>query len=346
MIVQPTAYATQPQVAEPTLFEQGKIIAWVGEQPIQVGDVMPMVEQTLAPYLAKMEPQVLEAQREQIEQQKQGLMKKALESAIESKLLYQDFLRAVPADKRDEILPRITSRVGEQFTEKELPEAMKKAEVDSPAALDAKLRNFGSSLEQQKRLFVERVLGQSGLGEKIDYKPEITHQAMLDNYWENIQDYEFPAKVRWEKVTVKHASFATKEQAWAALGDMGNEVLRGAPLSAVAKRHSQGVDAADGGYHDWTSKGSLASDVLNEAIFSLPVGRLSERMEDDQGFHIVRVVERTEPGRTPFTEAQVEIKEKLRRTRIRAQVTDYVEKLKNEIHVWTVFDDESGSEDG
>ncbi len=342
MMTQPTAYATQPQVPQPTLFELGQIIAWVGEQPIQVGDVMPMVEQTLAPYLEKIEPHVLEMQREQIERQKKELLKKALESAIESKLLYQDFLRAVPADKKDEVLPRITSRVDEQFTEKELPKAMEKAEVDSPAALDAKLRTYGSSLEQQKRLFGERLLGQSGLSEKIDYEPEITHQEMLDDYWENIQEYEFPAKVRWEKVTVKFANFATKEQAWAALGDMGNEILRGAPLSAVAKRGSQGVDAVDGGYHDWTSKGSLASDVLNEAIFSLPVGKLSERMEDDQGFHIVRVIERTEPGRTPFTEAQVEIKEKLRKAKVRSQVTEYVEKLKSEIYVWTVFDDEPG----
>jgi hypothetical protein len=317
-----------------------QIIAWVGEQPIQVGDVMPMVEQTLAPYLAKMDPEVVEAQREQIDLQKRELMKKALENAIEGKLLYQDFLRSIPADKKKEILPRITARVEEQFYETQLPETMEKAEVDSPAALDAKLRNYGSSLEQQKRLFVERVLGQSGLGEKIDYQPEITHQAMLDDYWQNIQDYEFPAQARWEKLTALFANFPSKQQAWAALGEMGNQVLRGAPLEAVAKRLSQGIDAAEGGLHDWTSQGSLASDALNQAIFNLPVGQLSERIEDEQGFHIVRVIERREAGRTPFTEAQVDIKEKLRKQRIRQQVTDHVSRLKQEIHVWTIFDDE------
>jgi alpha-D-ribose 1-methylphosphonate 5-triphosphate diphosphatase PhnM len=189
-------------------------------------------------------------------------------------------------------------------------------------------------------LFLERVLGQSGLGEKIDYEPEITHQAMLDRYRENLQDYEYPAKARWEKLTVKFANFPTKEQAWAALGDMGNEVLRGAPLAAVAKRHSQGVDASDGGYHDWTCKDSLASDVLNEAIFALRVNELSQRLEDEGGFHIVRVIERRPAGRTPFLEAQVEIKETLRKERVREQITDYVAKLKKEIHVWSIFDDQ------
>ena len=340
-VTQPTMRPPQPQVAPVVIFEPGQIIAWVGDQPIQVGDVMPMVEQTLAPYLAKMKPEDIEKGRAEIEQQKRQLMKRALESAIEVKLLYSDFLRAVPADKKDEILPRITIRVEEQFYEKQLPEAMEKAEVESPAALDAKLRAYGSSLQQQKRTFVERVLGQSGLGEKIDYEPEITHKAMLDWYWENISEYEFPAKARWEKLTVKSANFPTREQAWAALGDMGNEVLRGAPLAAVAKRSSQGIDAGDSGYHDWTSKDSLASDVLNQAIFSLPVNQLSERMEDDQRYHIVRVIQRQGAGRKPFLEAQVEIKGKLKKQRIRQQITEYVAKLKKEIHVWTVFDDET-----
>jgi hypothetical protein len=322
------------------VFEPGQIVAWVGEQPIQVGDVMPMVEQTLAPYLAKMDPADLEAERAQIELQKRELMKRALENAIEGKLLYQDFLRSVPADKKKEILPRITSRVEEQFYESELPETMERAEVESPAALDAKLRQYGSSLEQQKRLFIERVLGQSGLGEKIDYKPEITHQQMLDAYWQNVEDYEFPAKARWEKLTVLFTNSATKEQAWATLGDMGNQVLRGAPLEAVAKRHSQGIDATEGGYHDWTNEGSLASDALNQAIFTLPVGQLSERIEDERGFHIVRVIERREAGRTPFTEAQVKIKEKLRKANIRRQISDYVAKLREEIYVWNIFEQE------
>ena len=46
---------------------------------------------------------------------------------------------------------------------------------------------------------------------------------------------------------------------------------------------------------------------------------MSQPIEDDKGFHIVRVVERTEAGRKPFLEAQVEIREKLREESIDAQ---------------------------
>ena len=317
-----------------TVFKAGQIIAWVGDQPIQLGDIMPMVEQIMAPYLAEMDPQVVEQQSAAIEQQKDKLMAQALESAIQTKLLYLDFLRTIPADKRKEILPKITSRAEEQFFEVQMPEAMKKAEVETQAELEAKLREFGSSIQRQKQSFVERALGQSVLSQKVNYEPEITHQAMLDHYYANIEDYAIPARARWEKLTVRFDRFATKQQAWTALGEMGNEVLRGAPLHAVAHRQSQGIDAREGGYHDWTTRGSLASEPLDEAVFSLPVGRLSERIEDHQGFHIVRVIERTDAGRVPFEQAQVEIKETLRKARVKEQIEAYVTKLKDEIPVW------------
>ena len=120
---------------------------------------------------------------------------------------------------------------------------------------------------------------------------------------------------------------------------MGNEVLRGAPLHAVAQRQSQAIDARDGGYHDWTSRGSLASDVLDQAIFSLPIDRLSDRLEDAEGFHIVRVIERIDAGRVPFEQAQVDIKETLRKEHVKEQVNAYVAKLKQEIPVWNTLDE-------
>jgi len=333
--------APAPPVAEEppaTIFKPSQIIAWVGDQPIQVGDVMPMVEQIMAPHLEKLDPKVVEQQKAQIDEQKDKLMKQALESAIQTKLLYLDFLRSIPDDKRKEMLPKITSRAEEQFNEKQLPEAMKKAEVETQAELDAKLREFSSSLARQRQSFVEKALGQSVLSQKINYEPEITHQAMLDYYHAHAQDYELPARARWEKLTVRFDRFGSKPEAWAALGNMGNEILRGAPLNAVAQRQSQGVDASEGGYHDWTSRGSLASEVIDQAVFSLPAGRLSERLEDQEGFHIVRVIERIEAGRVPFEQAQVDIKETLRKENVKSQITAYVAKLKQEIPVWNSLD--------
>jgi hypothetical protein len=68
------------------------------------------------------------------------------------------------------------------------------------------------------------------------------------------------------------------------------------------------------------------------------MGRLSERLEDNKGFRIVRVIQLTEAGRVPFEQAQVEIKKTLRTERVKEHVAAYVDKLKRQIPIWTAFD--------
>jgi parvulin-like peptidyl-prolyl isomerase len=122
---------------------------------------------------------------------------------------------------------------------------------------------------------------------------------------------------------------------------MGNEVyLGGAPLWAVAKRSSHGVTAGDGGQFDGTSQGSLRSKVLDAAIFTLPLNQLSSVLEDEDGFHIVRVLERRDAGRTPFETCQGEIKEKLKKEHVDQQKAAYLADLRERTPVWTVFDEE------
>ena len=124
------------------------------------------------------------------------------------------------------------------------------------------------------------------------------------------------------------------------LAVMGNEVLAGRPFEEVARARSEGPTAQAGGTFDWTGKGSLASKPLDEAIFSLPVGQLSTILEDESALHIVRVIERQDAGRTPFLEAQVQIRQTLRDERRRKQVESYLAKLREQTPIWTVFDDD------
>ena len=126
-----------------------------------------------------------------------------------------------------------------------------------------------------------------------------------------------------------------------ALAEMGDEVLRGKQFADVAKARSQGLTADKGGQRDWTSKGALRSNVLDEAIFGLPVGTMSRILEDEDGFHIIRVIERKEAGAVPVKDAQVEIKNKLKEERSKKQTSAYLDKLRGETAAWTILDNDS-----
>ncbi|MEX1224974.1 MAG: peptidyl-prolyl cis-trans isomerase, partial [Pirellulales bacterium] len=71
----------------------------------------------------------------------------------------------------------------------------------------------------------------------------------------------------------------------------------------------------------------------------LPLNQMSPIIEDADGFYIIRVVERQPEGFTPFREAQVEIAEKIKLDHREQQIKDYYASLREEISIWTIFDD-------
>ena len=69
---------------------------------------------------------------------------------------------------------------------------------------------------------------------------------------------------------------------------------------------------------------------------------MSQILEDNDGYHIVRVIERHDAGMMPFRDAQVEIKKKLKEERSKKTTDEYLEKLRNKTQIWTIFDDQPG----
>ncbi len=309
-----------------------ELVATVGDQMILAGDLLPTIDQMLKDYVDKLPP-------EQFQQQRALFVQQMLPRKIESKLVILDFYRTIPADKQKEVLENINKQVEKEFYDGHVVTVQKQLEVESLTQLDIKLRSFGSSIEKQKTDFREQMIAQTIIGQKINRTPEITHDQLLEYYRQHGTDYDVRARARWEKLTVRFDKFPDKAAAERAIVEMGNQVLRGADFAAVAKKLSQGTNAADGGYHDWTTKGSLVSEVIDQAIFTLPAYRLSQILEDEQGFHIVRVLEREEAGRIEFVDAQDEIREKLQEEDRKRQIRDYIKKLRDVTFVWTIFDD-------
>jgi hypothetical protein len=328
---QPAIPKLPPEEIIRRVLDPTEIIAVVGDQAILSGELLPTANQMLE----KFQGQIPEAQ---LNQQRVLAVRQLLQRKIESKLVYLDFLRTIPEDKAKEAMEGIHKQIDEQFYQDQVEKLMEQLEVASLPALEEKLRAAGSSLNRQKQEFREQAIAQSMVGRKIESSPEITHDQLLAEYQKEPEKYDIKSRACWEALTVLFEKFPDRLAAERAIVDMGNEVLRGAPFAEVAKRSSQGTNASSGGSHTWTTRGALISSVIDDAIFSLPIGQLSRILEDDSGFHIVRVTERENAHRIPFAEAQDEIREKLENEQRKEVITGYVQELRETTYVWTVFD--------
>lgn len=325
-------YATPPlpqQLHLPqTLFDGARVIARIGPEVVLAADCMPVVNDWLARNAAKYPP-------DQLEQARLYLIRQALKGLIDTKILVLRVKQKVPKEGYD----RIMERLGSVFEKDELPKLIERAGVSTRAELEAKLRELGSSIERERTAFCERALTQQWIRQQINLEPEITHQEMLDYYQQHREEFEYPARARWEMLLVLYSSYPSKAEAYRAIAALGNAVLDGEPFAEVARRGSEGATAKNGGVYDWTTRGSLKSKIIDEAIFTLPVGQLSRILEDERGFAIVRVIERQEAGRIAFEDAQVKIREQLKKQHIERQIQQYLQEARKGISVWTVFDD-------
>jgi hypothetical protein len=318
---------------EATSLEAALVVARIGPEVVLEADLLtPKALEWLAQISPGLPPEKVRELRLQICQQ-------VINQHIETLLVYVDACRELPADK----LPEIRKNVDKAFDEHQLPRLMEDEGVTNSLEFEQRLRERGMSLERMRKMFFERGLAQEWMRKNTMASEEIAHADLIAWYQNHLEDYEYPARARFEVLTVKTGLKRSRAEAWEILAGMGNEVLAGRPFAEVAKGRSEGPTAAAGGAFDWTTQGSLAAQKLNEAIFSLPVGELSAIIEDGEAVHIVRVLERQEAGRTSFIEAQVGIRKQLLEERRRTGVDEYLAKLRARTPVWTVFDDPQGS---
>jgi hypothetical protein len=270
---------------------------------------------------------------------------RVLQERIDLKLVYQDARRTIPAEN----FKGLEKRVAEHFEKKVLAKRISAAGLGSRRELDEKLRSLGTSLEQQKRAFVEQAVCDIWKREKDvadpqaahGEMPEISHEEMLDYFHEHEADFQKPARALWEKLTVRVPRYSDGAEAYAVLARMGNQVMQGMPMEKALQTRRAGDLEYRGGTQGWVTQGSLeVSRAMEEVVFGLPVGQLSRIFRDDGAFHIVRVLQREEFKPACFEDAQVEIREKLHELRFQEKKEAYLARLRKEIPVWTVFDDD------
>lgn len=341
LIADPSQVAPAPSATvagtPPVPVEGAQIVARVDGQVILASDVLWQVRQ-----LIKMSRQPIPP--EHMAEAEQMLTRQLVMGLIDTKLLFADFRRTVPPEN----MPKVEESLAKPFEEIEIPRLMDMLKLESRSDLEAALAKSGTSLREVQRQFNEKTIAGEWLRQRMPKPHPITYEELLAYYQDHLKEYEFPAQARWEELMVRFDRCnGDRAEAWRQVCAMGNEVwqiavadpaLRGAVFANVAKQRSHGVTASDGGLHDWTNLGDLRCEALNDALTNLAVGQMSDGIESEQGFHIVRVLERKQAGRTPFTDAQAAIRKSLEEEQKSTLLEGELVKLRATARAWTKFD--------
>ena len=304
-------------------FEPGRVVAIVGGEPIFVGDMLFEANQII-------ESKIPQAPESAKQIQRKRLLKAMTKKFVDQKLLYVDAMGKLPAEASvDGLIKQATGIFNDQI----LPQMMESSGVKNITEFDGNLRVQGSSLRQVRLAWAKDQLARQFVQQDLNIDQTVTHQEMLDDYLANKEKYAIRAKSKWEQIMVRFDKSESRTAAKKKIAELGNQIIYGANLAAIAKKSSDGFRASQGGQHDWTGKGALVLKEIDEAIFSLPIGKLSDIIETRDGYHILRVLDRNEASHTPFTEAQVEIKKRLKDKKINAAFENHLNSIRERIPV-------------
>jgi len=170
-------------------------------------------------------------------------------------------------------------------------------------------------------------LVESEIACKVAVKPE----AVPDFYQKNQDKFQQGPRVRASHILIgipQNADAATKQQAKAKADALLKDLKAGKDFAAAAKENSQDPGSApNGGDLGYFEKGQMVP-PFEQAAFALKAGEMSEVVETQFGYHIIKVADKQESRVVPLAEAKGQIEEYLTQQNRHAETELFVNALR------------------
>ncbi|MGM0423588.1 MAG: SurA N-terminal domain-containing protein [Thermodesulfobacteriota bacterium] len=158
---------------------------------------------------------------------------------------------------------------------------------------------------------------------------EVSAEEIRDYYQQNEDLFARQERAKARHILLRLDSEASEEevdQARQKLQEIKQELQQGAEFSELAKAHSEGPSAIQGGDLGWFSRGSMQED-FEEAAFALQPDEISEPVRTEFGLHLIQLVDREEAGTADLDEVREEIRERLAQDKAAQALEDLLDEV-------------------
>jgi peptidyl-prolyl cis-trans isomerase C len=293
--------------------ESSGVAVTVNGSDITEAEVDARIKPHLERLAGQMDPNVAE-------QYKKRLRAQALEGMITERLLDEQIKQAGIAVTDGDVNDKIS-----EIT------AQKDMSMDSLKAL---LEAQGQSFEQFRQQ-MKKGLGYEKLVDRQAGDVDVNDAEALAYYKENQEDYNTPEQVQASHILIKVAQSASDEekaQAKAKAGKLLKQIKEGGDFAALAKENSDCPSKDKGGDLGFFGRGDMVK-PFEDAALALKTGQVSDVVETQFGYHIIKVTSHKQAGLTPFEKAKPDIVKMLKETKKGRLFRQYIVKLKAEAKI-------------
>jgi len=243
-----------------------------------------------------------------------------LDAQIDNELLYQQAtgsaIAVTPAEVRDE-----ESRMREGLGDAELAALLEESGVSAEDFTEQVRRTLLVT-----RFVKDRVIAGVTVGD----------DEVRRAYDQNPRDMVRPDAVRISQIVLRvapDAAPAVRAGVRQKMEAILQEVRAGRDFAELARKYSEGPEAARGGDAGLLTRGGGGPPAIEEAAFNLKPGAVSDVLETRMGFHVIKVQDARAGGAIPFEEAQKSIRARLESAAREAKLHDYIAGLRQRAQI-------------
>lgn len=295
-----------------------KTIVTVNGKEIKEKAIAPEINARLEAQVQKMAAMGWPMNEETREMMREQMRDSVVDMMIEKQLI-NETLKAKKIEVKDADVDARFDEMVQEFVK----ESGKKAED-----VDAELAKMGvtrANIKEQIRL-------QTGIEKLFEADP--SYKAVSDEdarkfYDESPQNFQHPEQVQASHILIKvdqNADEATRKAAKTKCEDLLKKVKAGGDFAALAKENSDCPSKEKGGDLGMFEKGKMVK-PFEDAAFAMKVGDVSDIVETQFGYHIIKLTNKQEARTDSFADVKPKIVQYLKGR----QMNQFVETLRQEL---------------
>lgn len=266
--------------------------------------------------LASLPPQYAAQVQKQVRQQ-------VLDNLVAERLLDEQVIAAGIKITDEDVLAEMTKTGAQQQPPISLDDFKKRVEEQ------------GGKFEEVKNEF-RKGMGYRKLmeGQWAD-KIKVSDEEAKQYYDAHAAEYAIPEQIRASHILVltePKDPNADPNQVKATAKIKAEKLLKqvkdGGDFATIAKENSECPSAPSGGDLGFFSRGKMVK-AFEDAAFAMKVGQVSDLVETQFGYHIIKVTDHKDAGVTPFDEAKAGISDKLSTDKRNTTTRQYIQSLKD-----------------
>ena len=192
------------------------------------------------------------------------------------------------------------------------------------------LAQSGLTIERLRDQLRRTVTLQRVVGREVNSKVDLSDDALRVIYEREKETWRVPEKAHLAEILVSNGDDPARAARRAK--EASDLVKGGAKFEAVVKDYSDGATKARGGDLGTVSRGELTAEI-DKAVFSLPVGTVSDPIGTKFGWHLVKVIDKIPVSYKPFGDVKAELLKREQDTQFQKKLAEYLDKLKREAFI-------------